>query len=144
MVSEAETAAFCEAISKNEKIYASTVVCCRCGTNARYVKGRKCVECAARHRQLYRDEKARRRARQRPLKGTVTRETRLQAIRADKVTRDFARFNGELTFESRLRCKNGHERPIRYVTSGGCLECQKLSAKARYARWARERVKIRG
>lgn len=134
MVLEAETAAFYAAYQKNEKIYASTVICRQCGTSRRYVNGRKCVECAARHRQRYRDEKARRRARLRPLKGTVTREGRLRAIAADKVLRDFARFNAEKVFKSRLRCKNGHEKPDRYVTNGGCVACQKQNAAARYAR----------
>ena len=134
MVNEAENVAFYAAFYANAKTYESTVVCRRCGTRIRYVKGRGCVECAARHRQRYRDEKARRRARLRPLKGTVTREGRLRAIAADKVLRDFARFNAEKVFKSRLRCKNGHEKPDRYVTNGGCVTCQKQNAAARYAR----------
>lgn len=141
MVNDAESAAFCAAKAQNAKIYESAIRCLRCGTSRRYVNGRKCVECAARHRQRYRDEKARRRAKLRPLKGTVDREARLAAIRADKVSRDFARFNRELTFQSRLRCKNGHENPIRYVTSGGCVTCQKQNASARYARLAAKRPK---
>lgn len=144
MVPDDENPAFHAAKAANLKKYESFVVCPRCGTKERYVVARACVECARRHAQRYRDEKERRRAKLRPLKGAVTREARLQAIRADGVARDFARFNRETTFQSRLRCKNGHDQPLRYVTSGGCVTCQKQNASARHARWARERVKMQG
>lgn len=126
--------------AQNAKIYVSKARCTRCGTDLRYVSTWRCVECAARYRQQLRDEKARRRERLRPLKGTVERKRRLAAIRADKVTRDFARAAQELMFQSRLRCKNGHENPVRYVSSGGCVTCQKLNAKAQYARLAAKRA----
>ena len=108
--------------------------CSLCGTRDRYVLSRKCVECARRYRQKLRTEKQRDRDGLPPLKGTLARLDLARARQVDAVKREFAEFNREKTYTSDLPCKNGHASVVRYVSSGGCVACQKQGAAARYAR----------
>ena len=126
-----------DAIVQEKVMYASFERCSRCGFSERYVKGRKCVECARLRRVAAKIARDRRRAGLPALKAAREKE-RVRALKVeDERQRAAAARAGAKRYAGSLPCTQGH-RPIeRYTSSGGCVRCAAASARRRYVPVAR-------
>ena len=116
------------------KVFRSDARCPVCGEYWRYESNGHCAICSRSRSKAYRDASRRRFYGLPPTKADQILAQERILRQTEGHLRQTAKIMGAKQFQGVRTCKRGHVRPMRYVSTGGCVRCGLRSSRLQYAK----------